>query len=221
MARKTKAQALETKSLLIEAAIDCFAGRGVSATSLSDIAEHAGMTRGAIYWHFKNKTELFKAIWVNSDEEIDRLHLEFASLYPNDPLGQLKHFLISFLQSLVVDERRRKIMEIIYHKCEFVGEMQSINQLDQKLVLEDYPKIAEKLSLCIHAQQLPSTLDTQRSAVVCRAYITGIIENWLFSPASFDMKALAPTLVQAMIDLLQYSPSLRITPHAESDDNVS
>ncbi|KMV73799.1 hypothetical protein AI29_12660, partial [bacteria symbiont BFo2 of Frankliniella occidentalis] len=71
MARKTKAQAQETKSLLIEAAIDCFASRGVSATSLSEIAEHAGMTRGAIYWHFKNKTELFKEIWVNSDEEID------------------------------------------------------------------------------------------------------------------------------------------------------
>ena len=216
MARKTKAQAQETKSLLIEAAIDCFASRGVSATSLSEIAEHAGMTRGAIYWHFKNKTELFKEIWVNSDQEIDLLHLEFASLYPNDPLGQLKHFLISFLQSLVVDERRRKIMEIIYHKCEFVGEMQSMNQLDQKLILEDYPKIAEKLSLCIQAKQLPPTLDTRRSAVVCRAYITGVIENWLFSPASFDMQALAPTLVQTMIDLLQYSPSLLTASHGES-----
>ena len=209
MARKTKAQALETRSLLIEAAIDCFASRGVSATSLSDIAEHAGMTRGAIYWHFKNKTDLFREIWANSDEEIDCLHVELASLYPNDPLGQLKHFLISFLQSLVTDERRRKIMEIIYHKCEFVGEMQSMNQLQQKLVLEDYPKITENLSLCVKAQQLPAELDTFRSAVVCRAYITGVIENWLFSPSSFDMTEQAPFLVQSMIDLLQYSPTLR------------
>lgn len=88
-----------------------------------------------------------------------------------------------------------------------------MNQLDQKLILEDYPKITEKLSLCIQAKQLPPTLDTQRSAVVCRAYITGVIENWLFSPTSFDMQALAPTLVQTMIDLLQYSPSLRSESH--------
>ncbi|WP_241622323.1 multidrug efflux transporter transcriptional repressor AcrR [Rosenbergiella australiborealis] len=218
MARKTKAQALETKTLLIEAAIDCFASRGVSATSLSDIADHAGMTRGAIYWHFKNKTDLFKEIWVSSDEEIDGLHQQFSSLYPNDPLGQLKHFLISFLQSLVVDERRRKIMEIIYHKCEFVGDMQSMNQLQQKLVLEDYPKIAEKLRLCINYQQLPAELDPHRSAIVCRAYITGVIENWLFSPSSFDLAELAPTLVQAMIDLLQYSPTLRVSPYSSGGD---
>lgn len=216
MARKTKAQALETKSQLIEAAIDCFANQGVSATSLADIATHAGMTRGAIYWHFKNKTDLFKEIWVNSDEECDALHQEFAALYPNDPLGQLKHFLTSFLQSLVVDQRRRNIMEIIYHKCEFVGEMQSLSQLQQKLMLEDYPKIEETLKQCIASHQIPANLNIRRSAIVMRAYISGVVENWLFSPNSFDLSELAPTLVQTMIDMLVFSPTLLDPPlHSE------
>ncbi len=105
-------------------------------------------------------------------------------------------------------------MEIIYHKCEFVGEMQSISQLQQKLVLEDYPKITETLLQCVRAEQLPRDLDTARSAVVFRAYVTGIIENWLFSPTSFNMTEQAPMLVQSMIDLLQYSPTLRTTSHS-------
>ena len=59
MARKTKRQAQETKQQIIDAALRLFTVQGVSATSLSDIASAAGVTRGAIYWHFKNKVDLF------------------------------------------------------------------------------------------------------------------------------------------------------------------
>ncbi len=213
MARKTKEQALETRAQLIEAAIDCFASQGISATSLSDIATHAGVTRGAIYWHFKNKTDLFREICTHSDDEIDTLHRELASQHPKDPLGQLKHFLILFLQSLVTDQRRRNIMEIIYHKCELVGEMQMLSQHQQKLILEDYPKIEENYRQCIAAQQLPANLNLRRAAIVTRAYISGIIENWLFSPESFDLHEFAPSAVQIMIDMLLLSPSLRDKPN--------
>lgn len=59
MARKTKQQAEETRQEILDAAIKTFSERGVSATSLADIAKSAGVTRGAIYWHFKNKVDLF------------------------------------------------------------------------------------------------------------------------------------------------------------------
>lgn len=64
MAKKTKADALKTRQHLIETAIVQFALRGVSNTTLNDIADAARVTRGAIYWHFENKTQLFNEVWA-------------------------------------------------------------------------------------------------------------------------------------------------------------
>ena len=62
MARRTKADAQATRSSLLDAAEQLFQARGVSRTSLNDIALAAGTTRGAIYWHFKDKADLFNAM---------------------------------------------------------------------------------------------------------------------------------------------------------------
>ena len=64
MAKRTKAEALKTRQELIETAIAQFAQRGVSKTTLNDIADAANVTRGAIYWHFENKTQLFNEMWL-------------------------------------------------------------------------------------------------------------------------------------------------------------
>ena len=63
MARKTKEDAQKTRQQLIEAAITQFSTRGVASTTLTDIADAAGVTRGAVYWHFSSKAEIFNAIW--------------------------------------------------------------------------------------------------------------------------------------------------------------
>lgn len=65
MAKKTKADALKTRQHLIETAIVQFALRGVSNTTLNDIADAARVTRGAIYWHFENKTQLFNEVYLH------------------------------------------------------------------------------------------------------------------------------------------------------------
>ena len=62
MARRTKAECEATRNALLDAAEAVFLEQGVSRTSLEQIARHAGMTRGALYWHFKDKDALFEAV---------------------------------------------------------------------------------------------------------------------------------------------------------------
>ena len=62
MARRTKEDVLATRTALLDAAERVFLQRGVSRTSLADIAQAAGVTRGALYWHFKDKAALFGAM---------------------------------------------------------------------------------------------------------------------------------------------------------------
>jgi AcrR family transcriptional regulator len=59
----TKAQqSAVTREGIVSAALRLFAQRGFGSTSIADITEAAGITKGAIYWHFDSKEALFKGI---------------------------------------------------------------------------------------------------------------------------------------------------------------
>ena len=60
--RRTKEEAQKTREQLLISAKKLFTEKGFSSTALSDIVQNAGLTRGAAYWHFKNKDEIYIAV---------------------------------------------------------------------------------------------------------------------------------------------------------------
>lgn len=208
MARKTKQQAQETRQHILDAAVKTFSERGVSATSLTDIATVAGVTRGAIYWHFKNKAELFSEILQSAEENIELFEIEYQTNYPDNPLYVLTETLIYILDSTVSNTHWRALMEILFHKCEFVGEMTLFQEVRTGLYAGCYLRIEETLRRCIEQRQLPAGLHCRRAAIMLRAYMTGLMENWLFVPGSFDLQSESRLLVNAVVDMLLHSPSL-------------
>ncbi|MGK9173968.1 multidrug efflux transporter transcriptional repressor AcrR [Yokenella regensburgei] len=208
MARKTKQQAMETRQHILDVAMRLFSQQGVSSTSLADIAQAAGVTRGAIYWHFKNKSELFSEIWELSESSISDLETEYRAKFPGDPLSVLREILVYVLEATVVEERRRLMMEIIFHKCEFVGEMAIVQQAQRNLCLESYDRIEQTLKECMEAKLLPTNLLTRRAAILMRGYISGIMENWLFAPQSFDLKKEARDFVAILLEMCRFCPTL-------------
>jgi AcrR family transcriptional regulator len=56
------ARALERREAIIEAALDEFIARGFAATRLDDVAKRAGVAKGTIYLHFKDKESLFQEL---------------------------------------------------------------------------------------------------------------------------------------------------------------
>lgn len=100
MARKTKQEAQETRQHILDVALRLFSQQGVSSTSLGEIAKAAGVTRGAIYWHFKDKSDLFSEIWELSESNIGELELEYQAKFPGDPLSVLREILIHVLVML-------------------------------------------------------------------------------------------------------------------------
>ena len=208
MARKTKQEALATRQHILDVALRLFSQQGVSSTSLVDIAKAAGVTRGAIYWHFKDKSDLFGEIWELSESSISDLEIEYRAKFPDDPLSVLREILVYILEATVVEERRRLMMEIIFHKCEFVGEMALLQQAQRNLCMESYDRIEQVLKDCISAQMLPAKLLTRKAAILMRSYISGIMENWLFAPGSFDLKKEARDYVAILLEMFQFCPTL-------------
>jgi AcrR family transcriptional regulator len=77
--RRTKEDALETRQALLNAALRVFSEKGLEATRLEDIAERAEVTRGALYWHFKNKEDLLISLLDFYEERLLQKIVEFVS----------------------------------------------------------------------------------------------------------------------------------------------
>ena len=128
MVRRTKADALVTRNTLLDAAEHLFQAHGVSRTSLNDIATAAGTTRGAIYWHFKDKADLFNAMM---ERVTMPLEATLASAAENasstrEPLEGLRHSMMNALRQTAQHAQTRRVFEVATHKGEYVTEMQAV-----------------------------------------------------------------------------------------------
>jgi TetR/AcrR family acrAB operon transcriptional repressor len=209
MVRRTKEEAQETRSQILEAAEQAFYERGVARTTLADIAALAGVTRGAIYWHFSNKADLVQAMLDTLHEPLDELARASESEDEVDPLGCMRKLLIHLFHQVALDPKTRRINEILFHKCEFTDEMCDLRRQRQPASLECNLRIGLPLRNAVHRGQLPENLDTVRAAVCMHAYIDGILGQWLLVPDSFQLAQDAERWVDIALDMLRLSPGLR------------
>jgi AcrR family transcriptional regulator len=83
--RRTKAARSErrdARAALLDAAAEVFAARGLREASVDEVAERAGYSKGAVYWHFESKDELFLALL---EERIDQPTREMIELLESAP----------------------------------------------------------------------------------------------------------------------------------------
>lgn len=209
MARKTKEDALETRSQLLDAAEKVFFEKGFGQTSLMDIAAAADLTRGAIYWHFKNKSDLFEAMADRVRLPLENLVDAFTDPKDPDPLGKLRDFCIQVLRETTRNPRRKKVLSILFFKCELNSEAKQIEIRRQTVCIQYIQDIEQCLKNAIAQGQLPADLNTHQAAVANHALITGLISNWLFLPGSFDLDSYATSMIDSYIFMLQHNPDLR------------
>ncbi len=67
MTRTQRQRTEATTGQLLEEARRLFAADGYNATSLDDVVAAAGVTKGALYHHFRSKRELFRAVFENEE----------------------------------------------------------------------------------------------------------------------------------------------------------
>ncbi|WOX05580.1 TetR family transcriptional regulator [Microbulbifer pacificus] len=210
MAKRTKEDALETRERILDAAIEVFDQRGVSRPSLTEIAELAGVTRGAVYGHFQNKTDLFGAL-------ADRIQLPDESLcqapqHSCDPLGELRKRWVFLYREVMSNEQWRRIFAIILLRCEWVPENGEINQRCVQGHSEATMRLRNLIENAVSVGQLPADLDIDIAVPLVHAGIVGLLQEWLMNPAAFNIAEVGERHVEAMLEMLQTSRHLRKQP---------
>lgn len=201
MAKKTKAEALKTRQLLLETAIAQFAARGVTNTTLNDIADAAQVTRGAIYWHFENKVQLFNEIWLQQPALSDLIGIEPNAEWESNPLRLIRERLIRGLQYIATNPRQRALMQILYHKCEFNEEMLSEQYIRERIGFS-HTKMRSLLMQAIAYGQISPTLNVEVILIILHGCFSGIVKNWLMEPQRYDLFSQAPALVDNSLRML-------------------
>lgn len=178
MVRRTKAEALATRTALLDAAERLFQQRGVSRTSLQDIAVAAGVTRGAVYWHFQDKADLFNAMMQRVSLPLEESADQLEACDAHQPLDRLRQLLNMVIGRVATDEQVHRVFEIATHKVEYVEELRTVQQRHQQAVEEHLLVIGR----CLQR----AGLDT-RDALGLHALVVGLIHTWMLDPAAFDL----------------------------------
>ena len=214
MVRRTKADAEATRSALLDAAEQLFQARGVSRTSLQEIASAAGTTRGAIYWHFKDKADLFNAM-------MDRVTLPLEETLAcagdpataaDDPLPALRRSMLQALAKTALDEQTRRVFEIATHQVEYTDEMTPVRErhLQARNHCIRHAASAFRAAATFHGLKLP--MSANAAAHELHAIVNGLIQNWLLDRRDFDLQRVGAQTIDAYRAGLGFQPTAACAP---------
>lgn len=203
MARKTKEDAQETRNRILDTAEQVFIERGVSRTSLFAIATASGLSRGAIYWHFKNKINLFDAMMARVTLPIEEM-LDQPAALRDDPLAHIRLAALNVLYRTARDAQCRRVFEIVMHKCEFVDEMLEMRQRISQSRAACLQKVEQGLRQAVRKGQLPKTVNSRQAAIGLHALIDGLIANWVMEPSYFSLANEGERMVDIYLNGLRF-----------------
>ena len=189
LARRTKEDARATRESLIDAAELLFQEQGVSSTSLSDIARQAGTTRGAIYWHFTDKADLFNAMMDRVTLPLEQAFLDHESDPEGSPLDHMRRVMRDALKQISNDERTRRVFEVATQKVEYVDELQAVRARHLKIRNDFLAHMERLLRLAADQQRLTIALPLHMAVHGLHAMVDGLIQNWLLDREAFDLTA--------------------------------
>jgi TetR/AcrR family acrAB operon transcriptional repressor len=190
MVRRTKADALVTRKSLLDAAEHLFQAHGVSRTSLNDIATAAGTTRGAIYWHFKDKADLFNAMMERVTMPLESALACAAGKAEaaDHPLLSLRDSMMNALKKTATDEQTRRVFEVATHKVEYVSEMQAVRDRHLQVRNQCMAMTEKALREVVRREDTKLPMPLPTAALGLHVILDGLIQNWLLDPLAFDLE---------------------------------
>jgi TetR/AcrR family acrAB operon transcriptional repressor len=196
MARKTKAEAQETRHQILDAAERMFLAQGVARTSLQQVASAAGVTRGAVYWHFKDKADLFDAMMERVTMPCETAIAEALARPPEEALAGLAAMAMLPLRELATQAQVQRVFSIAMHYTEYTAELAPVRERHQESVASFVDQLE---TLLRRARGLKPRLNKKAAALGLFALVDGLMNHWTLAPHSFDLVAVGEQSVNGYL----------------------
>ena len=200
--RRTKEEAAITHATLLKAALSVFSAKGYSAATLDDVAKAAKVTRGAIYWHFKSKADLYNML-VEEVSARGAAVVQGAVAEGGTLIEILRRVFVRQCALIEEDKEARAVMELALFKTGLEPELQAGRKKQLEAGKALVAGITDAMQQGIVQGTLRNDLDAADMARAFIAFENGVIHLWLASPKSFSLKASAESFADILIAGLQ------------------
>lgn len=196
--RRLKEEADKTRQTILDTALTVFSSKGYHPARLQDIAEAAGVTRGAIYHHFGSKADLFICLVRESAEHFNSVIAK--AIEGGGTFHEIAtRVLVNGWSLLDEDPKLAKVVELFNFKTGFTSELEEINIQRKEEAKTQIVFIAGFFQRAIDNGELNSGLDPELSARAFMAYQNGIMNLWLTNQTAFSLKENAPALAATFL----------------------
>lgn len=199
MPRRTKQDALITRHLILDAAEQVFQQQGVSRTSLNDIAAAAGLTRGAIYWHFQDKADLFNAMMDRVVLPLEANVCRVTDPSIERPVDAIRESFVQALRQVVVDPQMRRVFEVATHKVEYVDDMRAVRERHLASRNQCLLGVERALKRAAKAGQVRLHCSARSVAIGLHALIDGLIQNWMLDTTAFNLERVGRQVIDTYL----------------------
>ncbi|MBB3259924.1 TetR/AcrR family acrAB operon transcriptional repressor [Paraburkholderia bannensis] len=211
--RRTREQSLALRKTLLDCAEQIFARKGFAQTTLDEIAAKAGVTRGAIYVHFRNKADVFEALFERPDLSLAPFDLPSrpASMRP---MAWLTQELRGKLKRMLGNRSARRLYGIALADAESVRRNAALAKRMELAVANAETKIADVLGDAARGGEIDSALDTHASARFIYAALTGFFCRELSGGQPGADDTLVARVVDTVLCCVQLSTPDHLAPQA-------
>ncbi|ASY64894.1 Transcription repressor of multidrug efflux pump acrAB operon, TetR (AcrR) family [Sinorhizobium sojae CCBAU 05684] len=186
--RRTKADAEATRKKILNAAEHIFYEKGVSNTTLEEVASEAGVTRGAIYWHFANKTDLFLALYEAVPLPHEDMIARDIETEAFDTLAIVEGATGDWLETLARDEQRQRILSIML-RCDYDHAMSAVLAKQREIDERHNAMLELAFSRAWERGQLQDRWTPASAVRALHWMMMGLCTDWLLFGRSFDLVA--------------------------------
>ena len=202
MMKRTKAEAAVTRATLLKTALTVFSTKSYTAATLDDVAKAANVTRGAIYWHFKSKADLYNTL-IGEFSARGAGVVQQAVSEGGTLIEILRRIFIRLCTVIEEDRELRSVMELTLFKTGLDLELQAGRRKQIEAGNALLKGITEAMGQGIAQGVLRDDIDAADMARAFIAFQNGAIQLWLLSPKSFSLKARAESFADILVAGLQ------------------
>ena len=200
--RRTKEAAAKTRADIVAAALDCFDRHGMASSTLDQIASCARVTKGAIYHHFRGKTEIVRAIREQvSLPMLDEADTNLLRASEVPALERVRAHMESLLDNLEGDAQLRRALSVMQFKCEYVKELAA--------ELAGASRNTERLTLAFQSAYrearregtLVASMTPRAAAIDSVMFLCGLVRLWLLDTRRTAFRRQARAAIRSHVRL--------------------
>ncbi len=196
----------ELKPLLLEAGLRCFARRGFHAATMDEIAAEAGVSKGAIYWHYKDKQDLFLSIMRERGQALEAAGaraIEGMDL-TGDPGDLLKAIMVGIFRFYAGNREFASLVGLLRSgKDAPFGEalFRELTEFYRRARSQFVPLFAFGIERGLFASAPPKAM-----AAWLLATIDGTVMQWVIDPEEIDLESVGRNLSEQFVRALRAGP---------------